>query len=300
MKKVGLFVGNGFTRDFTDQLDLSSSKPLHQFGNSKINYDNFIDYFPTIRDELLISPPENDDFKEIEKYISKYKYGSKEECELRKFLVAAYSSFQLAIDEYSLFEWKWVKWLQRNRTRLSCAISFNYDVLLERALKFANIPYSRIGTSECVSKVPILKPHGSIDFDIKGLISGLPVDELWRVTTSLNDIGLPFIVPKQDWLLPRMEADIIPPSMHNIQLKLSWIHSMLNEYIKFARNLDAFVIVGISYWDVDRPEIDFFLNQLPKKAKVYIMNPNPNPDLIQKITSLELDYDILGFDDLPW
>ncbi|KKI90687.1 hypothetical protein WQ54_19400 [Bacillus sp. SA1-12] len=115
-----------------------------------------------------------------------------------------------------------------------------------------------------------------------------------------NDFGKVEVIPKSKWLSHRYEADIIPPSVSNIQIHLSWVDTMLRVYESKVSDLDALVIIGSSYWEVDRPEIDFFLENLPKKATVYIGNLEPDRELIKKIKSLGFSYNLFGFDELPW
>ncbi|PEF04993.1 hypothetical protein COM97_18675 [Bacillus thuringiensis] len=298
MKKFALLVGNGFTLDCVTQFGLHSSFPLHNFNSRDINYNNFIHLLPDIQNELLNQ--EINDFNAIEDYIQRNKNDIHKECQLRRFLAMAYSHFQITVESYNMNDWKWVRWLKQNKKGLSCAISFNYDMVLERSLKVASVHYSRIGTNEPTIGIPILKPHGSIDFDIDRSNINIPWESLWNTATSLNDAGYVSVVPKFEWLLPRVEADIIPPSMHNYQKRLRWVKKMNSTYESKANELDALVIIGISYWDVDRQEIDFFLEKLPKTSTVYIMNPEPHPDLIKKLNSLGLSSKTFDFHELPW
>ncbi|PFZ73686.1 hypothetical protein COL72_08415 [Bacillus toyonensis] len=297
-KKFALLVGNGFTVDFAIQHNLDSSSPLKNFDNLNVNYAEFIDYLPTLKNKLL--GQDISDFEAIKDYLLQHKTNSHEECELRRFLAIAYSHFQLQLNQYDMSNWKWVKWLQQNKLGLSCAISLNYDVVLENALTLIGASYSRIGTNERPGKIPVLKPHGSIDFDLSENFISCPIQERWGMMTNLNDAGLVNVIPKSDWLLPRIEADIIPPSINNIQRNLSWVNEMFNVYDSKAKKLDALVIVGSSYWDVDRAEIDFFLEKLPKTAIVYIANPEPHKELIKKLSALGLTYETFAFDELPW
>jgi len=300
MKKFALLVGNGFTSDFIDtqNIKLHSSFPLKNFKNSDINYSYFIEYLPFIKNELLGQDVE--DYTAIENYASKYKIGSFEEGQLRQFLAVSYSLFQLNIDKYDFSNWKWVNWLRENGDYLSCAISFNYDLVLERALTVSGNTYYRTGTNEPYRKIPIMKPHGSIDFDIHDRAINIPIHSRWDTLTFSNDAGFLEIVPKWEWLLPRTEADIIPPSVQNYNEVLSWVKTIPKTYGTKTKELDALVIVGSSYWDVDRPEIDFFLENLPKTATVYISDLKPDKDLIKKIKSLNLSFETFGFNNLPW
>lgn len=300
MKKFALLVGNGFTLDFMSSHDMkfNSSRPLKNFDSLDISYGNFIDFLPAIKNELL--GQDINDFEAIANYASTHKVGSSEECQLRRFLAASYSLLQLKLDDYDISQWKWEKWLRENKNNLICSISFNYDLVLERALKSARVPYSRSGTNEVQKKVPIIKPHGSIDFDIPKQGFKIPYQSIWNSTFTLNDFGVVEIVPKWEWFLPRFEADIIPPSMENYQERLTWVKTLPEVYNSVAKDIEALIIIGSSYWDVDRPEIDRYLEGLPKTAIVYIANLEPEEVLLEKISSLGLSFETFGFDELPW
>jgi len=301
MLRYSVLVGNGLTLDLVSSLGIDTSSPLQHFNHSKINYSNFIDHLPAIKSELMVASSLTD-FDAITYYVQKNKDNPDKDCQLRRFLSISYSQLQNVVDNFEdkIKKWKWTQWFKENKKSCQLAISLNYDLALERSLYYANISYRRIGTDEPLGKVPILKPHGSIDFDLPDYAIYCPIEQRWGVTTSLNDAQYVKTIPKADWLLPRMEADLIPPSMHNIQRGLSWINEMFNIYTMQAGKINALIIVGISYWEVDRPEIDFFLRRLNSKAKIFIMNKTPNPKLLQKIESLGHAYELLGFNDLPW
>ncbi|MEF2096425.1 hypothetical protein V3595_17315 [Bacillus sp. CFBP9009] len=321
MKKFALLVGNGFTLDFTVPLGLHSSFPLRNFNSLDISYDNdFMDHLPHIKEKLFGS--DLSDFEAIKKYIlafkdieeeeralinagkfdslrdPKYKIARDSHVQLRRFLAMAYSVFQLKVEQFDLSNWKWVQWLHENKSKLSFAISFNYDLLLENAFSLAGADFFRVGTNEFYKRIPLIKPHGSIDFDLPSNM--IHTDNPWGVSATLNDAQMVHIVPKSKWLTPRIEADIISPSLHNIQMHLSWVRRMFEMYSKVVKELDTFVIVGCSYWDVDRFEIDYFLSLLSKRTKVYIADPFPNKELIKKIQGLGLSYRKISPSGLPW
>lgn len=300
MKKFGLLVGNGFTLNFIESqgLNIHSSYPLKNFNSLEINYNNFIEYLPFVKNELF--GQDKPDFDVIKEYTSKYAIDSFEVGQLKQFLSLSYSKFQMILDKYDYSSWRWTNWLQQNQEQLVCAISFNYDLVLERTLKNAGIPFSRIGTNESPKKVSLMKPHGSIDFGLSKRAFLLDFRSIFNSTSYLNDAGILEIVPKWEWPLPRTQADIVPPSVSNFQHQLSWVKTNFQEFKTKASEINALVIIGSSYWDVDRPEINFFLEHLQKDSIVYIANPEPDRELIKMIVSLGLTYEPFGFDELPW
>ncbi|USK33058.1 hypothetical protein LIT25_21305 [Bacillus sp. F19] len=299
MSRFGILVGNGFTLDYSIPRELHSSYPLSTFRSSKISYKDFINKLPDVKKDLL-QQKGSSHFNRISDYIDKNWSDANKNCQLRRFLALAYSTFQLTLDNHDINEWRWTDWLRENKENLVCAISFNYDLVLENAFRAADTSFYRVGTNEDIGNIPILKPHGSLDFDLPDKIISCPIEQRWNISTKLNDAQYVQTIPKSDWLIPRMEADIIPPSLHNIQLRLSWIQKMFNIYLEQVRQMDSFVIVGSSYWGVDRNEIDFFLKNLKKGSKVYIIDPNPNIDLIRKVHSLELLFSEPTKKGLPW
>lgn len=298
--KFAVLVGNGFTLDFLDShnKELHSSFPLKNFKSSKIQYGTFIDHLPMIKNELMNQ--NLSDFDSIEKYASKYELISHEHEQLRKFLAYAYSKFQITVDDnYSFSNWRWVKWLSENKENLICGISFNYDLTLERAFENAGIKFSRSGIREIKGKVPIMKPHGSIDFDLPNNTILSPFLNRFANTTFMNDTKKLISIPKPLWLMPRVEADLIPPSLSNYQKKLNWVKTTSKEYENRVQEIEKFVIIGVSYWEVDRPEIDFYLEQLSKNTVIYIADYCPNKDLKNKIIELGLSYKTCH-EHMPW
>lgn len=325
MKNFGLLVGNGFTLDYCKPHGLDSSSPLKNFKNIDIHYSNdFMMHLPNVKSKLIDS--NLNDYCAIQNYINSFKHIEEEfryhkqkknysvfkdpkysvamqlHVELRRFIAMAYSVLQLKLAQYDdIRNWKWVEWFIRNRDLLKFCISFNYDLVLEESLDTAQIKYYRVGTNETIRQIPVIKPHGSIDFDLNNLyILNNGSDYFWNLVATLNDTAAVEIIPKAKWLNPRNEADIILPSLHNFQIELSWIRRMFDQYLIFVKNLEAFVIIGCSYGEVDRPEIDFFLQHLNKDSIVYVIDPDPKVELKLKIQSLGLIYRESNESGFPW
>lgn len=298
--KFALLIGNGFTIDFLKYNNsiLSSSLPLRNFGSSNIEYSDFLNSMPSI-DKDLIQKTGND-FDLIKIFSEKYKIDSIEFNHLRQFLSLAYSKLHFSISDYEYDNWKWNNWLHKNRHNLLCSISLNYDLLLETTLSNLNIKHFRVGTDELAQGSMLLKPHGSIDFDMPNHAISMPKEMRLSGTTFLNDAQYVHVLNHDELLYPRIEADIIPPTMYNFQKKLSWVENQFKAYQYISTKIDKFVLIGVSYWSVDRPEIDFFLEHLPKNATVYIGNKDPSPDLIKKLFQLHLKHYTFDFHELPW
>ncbi len=305
-KNFAILVGNGFTLDFLDhnKSGLDSSKPLSNFGSPFINYDEFINDMPSIKKHLI--EKNGEDFKLIKSFYETNELSSHEFGHLRQFLALSYSKFQSSIEKYNYDNWKWSEWFNKNKSNLLCSISLNYDLVLEKTFDNLDINYFRVGSEEELRGSILLKPHGSIDFDMPSYAIQLNMPKIDRLksTTYMNDAQYVRILKKEALLYPRVEADIIPPMMDNFQKKMSWIERQFMYYECISPVIAKFVIVGVSYWEVDRPEIDFFLERLPKNSIVYLGAEKPYNNaikkLIEKLFSLNIEYYTFGFKELPW
>lgn len=301
MARICLLVGNGFSIDLIKnlKLDVDSSYPLRSFNSPNINFDEFINKLPLVKDELLpIIKDEVNDFTAISKYIEDGKLKGEEEfiareCHLRRFLALAYSKLQVEVEKYNYSNWSWVKWLYKHRKNIVCLISFNYDLILEKAFRMANVKntYRRVGVFNEKAGIPVIKPHGSIDFEIPdGLIGFGNEEDIWSSILSRNQYsiggqGVIKSVPYYEWFKPRLQPDIIPPSQINYHKELGWVQDCFKTYSNVAKNggVDTFVIVGHSYAEVDRDEINDFISCLDRKSNFYIVNPDYESDGIQEL-----------------
>jgi len=298
MSRICLLVGNGFSVDLVKSLDLNlnSSLPISSFGNNNITFDEFINKLPSIRDSLLpLVKEEEDQFAAISRFIEEGKAlgestFERRECDLRRFLALAYSKFQLEIDKINYSNWEWTKWLYRNKKNLACAISFNYDLVLEKAIRLARINkgYKRIGVINEQGGIPIIKPHGSIDFEIPERFITFGSEEgVWDSMLARNDIGYVEKVTYDNWSKARIQPDIIPPSQINYHRDITWVKDCFLSYptITKTNGIDTFVIVGHSYSKVDQDEINEFIDNLDRKTEFYIVNPHYEEENIQKLIS---------------
>lgn len=304
MKKYCLLIGDGFTKDFVGS-SFDTSMPLHHFKNNAIPdyYKFFFKHIKNIHNELisLISQKKlTNEFEAIELFSKINKDNTPKECQLRRYLALSYSSLQRELDKKTKLNWKWFNWLKSRSDHLLFAISFNYDLLLESTLQDARIDNFRVSTNEPSNGLPIFKPHGSIDFDIIQPEYMNPLDQadiafsIWNNYFSLNSINeVVQVIPTTHFLLPRLQADIIPPSQDNFQRHLEWVDKGFSEYSKIANQITDFVIIGHSYSLPDRKEINFFLENLNSNAVVHIVNPSDSIDLISKLDELNLNYKLI-------
>ncbi|USK64850.1 hypothetical protein [Peribacillus frigoritolerans] len=303
-RKFALLVGDGLTKDFVGN-SFNTSRPFHNFDNNMVGsyYKFFMPNVKDIHDEILDLVTKHNlknEFDAIEMFSEINKGDTRKECQLRRYLALSYSSFQRELDKQSKANWRWFNWIKTNKANLTFAISFNYDLLLETTLKECKIDNYRTGSNEKHVGVPIFKPHGSIDFDIqqpqyKNVMDQLTLSPwLWKNYFSLNQVNSMIqAIPSTHWLLPRLEADIIPPSQVNYQRHLDWVDKGFTIYNNMASEITDLIIIGHSYSVCDREEVDHFLERLAPVTKVHIVNPNISEDLTDKLESLNLEYMVI-------
>jgi len=110
------------------------------------------------------------------------------EAEVRHFLAIAYSHFQLQVDSLDIEGWPWLTWIRGSKAELVGVVSFNYDLIIERALEDAGLRFHRFGVRLEDTGIPILKPHGSIDFDVEEI--RMPVKYPLQNVALRNDFPL--------------------------------------------------------------------------------------------------------------
>lgn len=302
-KRICILAGNGLTIDLIKYLNLKvdTSSPLQGFKNSKIDMSYLISKLDSIPSELLPLTQNKTDFDAINQFLN---YGnldldnnptdSQKESDLRRFLALSYSKLQVEIDKHNLLNWSWIKWIKKHRKDIVGFVSFNYDLVLEKSFLLADPKrgYYQVGTDNQKVGVPFFKPHGSIDFDIPNFINIENENTAWNSVIRGNQVldsngkGYVKIVPYDDVNPERMQPDIIPPTQENYHLKnLKWVQDLFKDYSDFTKKFDVntFVIVGHSYDKVDRSEINYFISQLPKGCKFYIVNPKYEEEPIKKL-----------------
>lgn len=171
-------------------------------------------------------------------------------------------------------------------------ISFNYDALLERSLAAQKIPFNIPALSEKKSKLSIHKLHGSITFCGKS-----PLDKTSfsiNYSNGFTEGGIDDFEVRYDELDGHYTSiGILPPAGDSDRYSHRWIRQIWEKALASAENIadgDTVIIYGLSYWHVDRKEIDTLLGKVSRKARVISINPNPNPNLEAVCCSLFRSY----------
>ncbi|RAS75224.1 SIR2 family protein [Priestia endophytica] len=287
-KDTFLIVGNGISIDFAytfPQFGLNPSNPISSFNNKeKIHLDELFKYVPDIVQNLLTVDNQErvNQFEPIEEYFNNIidtpEFDEKES-QLIRFLMVIYSKFQMEANKFNYSDWLWTDYFYNNSKRIALAVSFNYDLLLENAIRSSGNTYKRLRTNEYDGEVNIFKPHGSIDFDLTNMIHIKDFDPR-RDKIYRNNSDRVNIVSPSGWTKPRIQADVIPPNAKNYHIETrNWICKGYEESYNIikANKIKHVLFIGHSYGEVDRKEINNLIDNITFKANFYFVNPHPVP-----------------------
>ncbi len=190
--------------------------------------------------------------------------------------------------------WSWLKFLQSAFSSAEIEeiniISYNYDIWLERVLIESNIPFNVAGFDTASdAKICIFKPHGSISFvhNISTDIDSYTVKYREEILsdTPLSD----FSVKYQDLQKNYLASALIPPAGESGRLDQTWareLKELASDAIERMTDQDEMIICGLSYWHVDRAEIDELLIKCSPNVDLTLVNPNPDRTLDAVLTSI--------------
>jgi hypothetical protein len=224
--------------------------------------------------------------------------------ELTSYLRTLFSHYDSLVDIDTLSGklelWPWLNFLKKvnDSTEYESVtiITYNYDIWLERLLTENNIPFklSQVegGNFGTDPKITIIKPHGSISFyhekqslaDYKiGYGKAIPGDAI------TDNFKVDYNIPLSKCLINAL----IPPAGDTERMKQSWSGQIRTAAAGNAKQLgssDELMICGISYWHVDRSEIDELITNCSPDVNVYMFNPNPTESMDAVLTSLFKNY----------
>lgn len=210
--------------------------------------------------------------------------------ELEQYLMSLFVHYtgKVKLRKDKINNWGWVKFLRSLASNKDVKtvnfVSFNYDVWLELILELYGIPFSIAGLSEKKEKFHIFKPHGSIAFhstkrdkeaysiQYRDSFDNHPLKDFKYDNKNLDCLNL-------------VNA-IIPPAGDSTRLSQMWSSELRNQIKMAATSLgkdDSVVICGLSYWHVDRKEIDTYLSAIfPEIENLIMINPNP-PEVLNAV-----------------
>lgn len=210
--------------------------------------------------------------------------------ELEQYLMSLFIHYtsMVKVKKDKIKDWGWIKYLRflassKNVKNVNI-VSFNYDVWLELVLELYGIPFSIAGLSDKKEKFHIFKPHGSIAFQSR---------KRYKSAYSIQYRDSFDNHPLSDFKYDNKNLDclnlvnaIIPPAGDSTRMRQMWSSELRNQIKMAATSLgkdDSVVICGLSYWHVDRKEIDTYLSAIsPEIENLIMVNPNP-PEVLNAV-----------------
>lgn len=194
--------------------------------------------------------------------------------------------------------WGWAKFFSAISSNSKYSeitiITYNYDIWLERILDTLRIPYSIsiIGAANAGAKINILKPHGSISFTHEKCGDKIAFNiphkrEIHNAEASTFDVNYDDL--DNNYFMNAM----IPPAGDSSRLNHSWATTIREEAKRKASEItkdDMAIICGLSYWHVDRPELDELMVKFNPDINLKMINPNPPRAMSAVLTSLFRNY----------
>jgi hypothetical protein len=215
--------------------------------------------------------------------------------ELVSYLKALFIYYdnQIDVPNIDTANWGWAKFIKSLNDDVGIdkihIVTFNYDIWLERIFKKMGIAFSVSNFEPDDKKVVIYKPHGSISFAYKTMREKDAFEI--NYTNDSNDGEIKEFELKYDNLnsLNTISA-IIPPAGDSNRLDFKWAKEIRDKAKNVANDLtekDELLICGISYWHVDRLEIDSILTSVNSNLnEIKVINPNPPKVFNAIITTL--------------
>ena len=221
-------------------------------------------------------------------------------CELVVYLKRLFSCYNgyISDDELKKFvnnsEWGWLKFLKnidKGDYEKIVFVTYNYDIWLERILKQLGYNYNMTGFDDLsTSNIDIIKPHGSISFVPKDNESLYEISyKLDLEETSIDNLRVDY-----EQLLEYSRGAIIPPAGDSMRFVTEeWSGKLREKAYKAAQTIekdDNVVMCGISYWHVDRRELDRLLINVNSEVNFTFINPDPPRDLNAVLISIFKNY----------
>ena len=165
---------------------------------------------------------------------------------------------------------------------------------LERVLRLLNIPFT-VGEIEAKSngsKITILKPHGSISFAHR-TVRDRQAFAISRNYELLDGAASDFTVRYDQLDENYLVNALIPPAGESGRFNHTWA-GQIRRAAKVAagrlRAEDELLLCGLSYWHVDRAELDELLVACDPETNVKMINPNPLRPMDAVLTSIFENY----------
>lgn len=292
--RIALVVGNGFSMSFGAHSGLArlwnSQNPLQWNIRSPRTLCPLRDHLPNLY-KIVDAHRQDSDFDIFARVLDVALCRQKRVdplaavVEARHYLAIAYSAYSL--EQVRAFDstWPWFKWLQVHRENIIGAVSYNYDLLLETCLDKLGLGYHSFQINHHGHALPLVKPHGSVDFEMDPTAIAAPQEYPLRNLVELcnsNIVRLPFSA--EALLTPRLQALCILPGEANKYRHFMWVAPAYERFAGILKSCTHCVFVGTSYSPADRPELDALVGLLPVNAQVVVANPCPPEDFLRLLT----------------
>jgi hypothetical protein len=193
--------------------------------------------------------------------------------------------------------WAWARYFQALQADTTISqvkiITFNYDVWLERVLSHLGIQFE-LGLMDRKpgAKFVISKPHGSISFCHKQKLDATAF-EISKTSDIIDGSIGDFTVDYSNLDANFLTDALIPPAGEAGRFKHSWAGQIRLEGTGWMKQLklgDELILSGLSYWHVDRAELDELLTNVNRAVDVRMINPSPSRTMNAVLTSLFDNY----------
>lgn len=213
-----------------------------------------------------------------------------------RYLMIYYNS-QITDDDLINIDVPLITYIKQNYDSFNRIIinSYNYDIIMERLLMVNGLPFTLGCFENKHSKITFYKPHGSISFSYKktyplGTQYKIPYNELsfqQKIKITDFNINYEFVddYPKHNGM--------VPPYGEAERFEIAYYQKIRNSIIRAAKKSepnDIYYIIGSSYGNVDRFELDRINTSFDKLVNVTYVNPFPSPDFNAVLSSLFINY----------
>ncbi|MFJ4116907.1 hypothetical protein ACIPV9_10870 [Pseudomonas psychrophila] len=287
--KIAVVVGNGLSISFgyfsklIDQWN--TQKPLSWDIKCPQRDDLLIDNLPNFKHltQVFADLPDFDIFLKLQDEAACKSLGLNiRNCQIeaRHYLTIAFSNYTTEQMKYFSKDWPWFKWLLLHRENITCAFSLNYDLLLERCFDEMKILYNSMQMNGHNYGIPLVKPHGSVDFEITGIKATVSYPLNGCIDMNHTEI---YRLNKENLLYPRTQPLCIIPNENNKYKYFQWVTDANNAFEQELKSCTHCIFIGISYFECDRPEIDTIVNNLPEGTEIIIANPTPPQEFLNTL-----------------
>lgn len=288
--RIAIVVGNGLSISFGYYSKLinhwDTQRPLSWKIKCPQRNDLLLDNLPNFKHltRVFTDLPDFDIFLKLQDEDTCESLGINiKDCQIeaRHYLTIAFSNFTTEQMNSFSKDWPWYKWLLLHRENITCALSLNYDLLLERCFDEMKLLYNSHQINGHNHGIPLAKPHGSVDFEIRGIVA--PVSYPLRGRIDMNDTPI-HRLKTSELLYPRTQPLCIIPNEHNKYQYFQWATAASNAFNQELKSCTHCIFIGISYFECDRPEIDAIVDRLPIEAEIIIANPKPPQEFLNKLS----------------